>query len=91
MKKITPNIMVADVNATINYYEQNLEFEFVMGVNESKEVKMGDFGDSTLTWAMLKKDDVENMRVHVLVNGYGYDIINGIFFQPLNLKELLDA
>lgn len=59
MKKITPNIMAADVNATIDYYKQNLEFEFVMGVDEGKEVKMGDFGDSTLTWAMLKKDDVE--------------------------------
>jgi uncharacterized glyoxalase superfamily protein PhnB len=61
MKKITPNIMAADVNATIDYYKQNLEFEFVMGVDEGKEVKMGDFGDSTLTWAMLKKDDVEIM------------------------------
>ena len=61
MKKITPNIMVADVNATIDFYKQNLEFEFVMGVDEDKEVKMGDFGNSILTWAMLKKDDVEIM------------------------------
>ncbi|MBL6964764.1 MAG: cyanophycinase [Bacteroidetes bacterium] len=34
---------------------------------------------------------VENMHVHVLVDGYGYDILNGIFLQPLNLKELLNA
>lgn len=34
---------------------------------------------------------VENMHVHVLVAGYGYDILNGIFLQPLNLKELLNA
>lgn len=34
---------------------------------------------------------VENMHVHVLVEGYGYDILNGIFLQPLNLKELLNA
>ena len=61
IKKLTPNIMVADVNATIDYYKQNFEFEFVMGVDEGKEVKMGDFGDSTLTWAVLKKDDVEIM------------------------------
>ena len=61
MKKITPNIMVANVNATIDYYKQNLEFEFVMGIDEDKEVKMGDFGDSTLTWAMLKKENVEIM------------------------------
>jgi cyanophycinase len=34
---------------------------------------------------------VENMHVHVLVDGYGYDILNGIFLQPLNLKEILNA
>lgn len=34
---------------------------------------------------------VENMQVHILVAGYGYDILNGIFLQPLNLKELLNA
>jgi cyanophycinase len=34
---------------------------------------------------------VENMHVHVLVDGYGYDILNGIFLQPLNLRELLNA
>ncbi|KKU46304.1 MAG: hypothetical protein UX65_C0005G0010 [Parcubacteria group bacterium GW2011_GWB1_46_8] len=33
MKKITPNIMVADVNATINYYKNNLDFQIVMGVS----------------------------------------------------------
>jgi len=32
MKRITPNIMVEDVNKSIDYYKQNLEFEFVMGV-----------------------------------------------------------
>lgn len=34
---------------------------------------------------------VENMHVHILVAGYGYDILNGKFLQPLNLKELLNA
>jgi cyanophycinase len=34
---------------------------------------------------------VENMHVHVIVDGYGYDILNGIFLQPLNLKEMLNA
>lgn len=62
MKKITPNIMVADVNATINYYKNNLDFQIVMGVSEQKEVKMGDTATETiLTWAMIKKDDVEIM------------------------------
>ena len=62
MQKITPNIMVADVNATIDYYKNNLEFIIVMGVDEQKEVKMGDSATkTTLTWAMIKKDDVEIM------------------------------
>ncbi len=34
---------------------------------------------------------VDNMHVHVLVDGYGYDILNGIFLQPLELEELLNA
>lgn len=62
MKKITPNIMVADVNATIDYYSNNLEFQVVMGVDEKKEVKMGNSAkEAILTWAMIKKDDVEIM------------------------------
>ncbi len=60
-KKLTPNIVVKNVNKTINYYKQNLEFEFVMGVDENKKLKMGNFNNSILTWAMLKKDDVEIM------------------------------
>lgn len=62
LKKITPNIMVADVNATIAYYKNNLDFQIVMGVSEQKEVKMGDSAtETTLTWAMIKRDDVEIM------------------------------
>ncbi|MCD4752984.1 MAG: hypothetical protein K8R40_07930 [Anaerolineaceae bacterium] len=62
MKKITPNIMVADVNATVDYNKNNLEFQIVMGVNEQKEVKLGDSAtETTLTWAMIKKDAVEIM------------------------------
>ncbi len=61
MIKITPNIMVKDVNKTIDYYSNNLSFDVVMGVDESKEIKMGDIGNSTLIWAMLKKDDAEIM------------------------------
>lgn len=54
--------MVADVNATVDYYKNNLNFQIVMGVNEQKEVKMGDSATgSTLTWAMIKNGDVEIM------------------------------
>ena len=58
MKKITPNIMVADVNATVDYYKNNLEFETVMVVDEEK----GDGASGKpLVWAMLKNGDVEIM------------------------------
>lgn len=58
MKKITPNIMVADVNATIDYYKDNLGFETVMVVDEEK----GDGASGKpLVWAMIKNGDVEIM------------------------------
>lgn len=38
----------------ISYRQRDL-----MSINESKEVKMGDYSGSVLTWAMIKKDDVE--------------------------------
>ena len=58
MKKISPNIMVADVNATVQYYKNNLEFETVMVVDEEKgDGKSG----KALVWAMLKNGDVEIM------------------------------
>ena len=34
---------------------------------------------------------VENMHVHVLVDGYGYDLLNRTFLKPLKLKKLLNA
>ena len=32
---------------------------------------------------------VENMQVHTLVNGYGYDVLNEMFLQPSELEKLL--
>lgn len=58
LQSLTPNIMVADVNATVDYYKTKLGFETVMVVDEKK-------GDGTsgvsFVWAMLKKDAVEIM------------------------------
>lgn len=58
MKKISPNMMVADVDATVDYYKEKLSFKTVMVVDEAK-------GDGTsgkpLVWAMLKNGDVEIM------------------------------
>ena len=53
--------MVKDVNATIAYYREFLQFEFVMGVDANKLVKMAEVGDAILTWAIIKRNDVEIM------------------------------
>jgi uncharacterized glyoxalase superfamily protein PhnB len=61
VEKITPNIMVKDVNNTIDYYKNVLEFEFVMGVDENEKVIMEESNDLNFTWAMLKKNNIEIM------------------------------
>lgn len=50
-KKITPNIMVEDVNKTVEFYRNVLSFEVLATVPET-----GQFD-----WAMLKRDGVEIM------------------------------
>ncbi|MFH0856358.1 MAG: VOC family protein [bacterium] len=61
-KKITPNLMVADVNATVDYYKSNFDFQILMGVDEGRGIKTGDPAlEAPLTWAMIKKDDIEIM------------------------------
>ncbi len=56
--------MVPDVNEAIKYYVGNLGFKFAMGVDGHENVKMGDINDVELTWATIKKNDVEIMLQH---------------------------
>lgn len=49
-KTLTPNIMVADVNATVRYYQDNFNFKLA-----NKEGSL----DEPLEWAVIKADDVE--------------------------------
>lgn len=56
--------MVPDVNEAIEYYVNNLGFKFSMGVDGHENVKMGDINDVELTWAIIKKNDVEIMLQH---------------------------
>ncbi len=49
LKKLTPNLMVEDVNQTIDFYKNMLGFEVLATVPET-----GQFN-----WAMLKQGDVE--------------------------------
>jgi lactoylglutathione lyase len=51
LKKLTPNIMVEDVNNTIEFYQKLLGFEVLVTVPE----------EGQCAWAMLKRDAVEMM------------------------------
>ncbi len=51
LKKLTPNIMVEDVNNTIEFYQKLLGFEVLVTVPE----------EGQFAWAMLKRDTVEIM------------------------------
>ena len=51
LKKLTPNLMVEDVNETVQFYQEVLDFELVMTVPEN-----GQFD-----WAMMKRRDVALM------------------------------
>ncbi|HAL56070.1 MAG TPA: bleomycin resistance family protein [Bacteroidetes bacterium] len=51
MKKLTPNIMVNDVNATVPFYKDVLGFEMVMSVPET----------GLFDWALLRAGSVEIM------------------------------
>lgn len=70
MKKITANLMVEDVNRTVDYYLENLDFKFAMGIDANKNVKLTQLDDTKLVLAVIKKNDVEIMlqAQHSLIN-----------------------
>ena len=51
LKKMTPNLMVEDVNSTLAFYKDVLNFELLATVPET-----GQFN-----WAMMRRDNVEIM------------------------------
>ncbi|MGB7533226.1 MAG: VOC family protein [Halobacteriota archaeon] len=62
MKKLAPNLMVEDVNRTVEFYRDVLGFEFVMGViEEIQEIMTSWQKDRLLDYAMMKCGDVEIM------------------------------
>ena len=61
-EKLTPNVMVEDVNSTVEYYRDVLGFEFVIGVPENTqeiapELKEGQI----LDFAIMKHNNIEIM------------------------------
>jgi len=62
MKKLAPNLMVEDVNRTVEFYRDVLGFEFVMGViEEIQEIVTSWQKGRLLDYAMMKCGDVEIM------------------------------
>lgn len=49
-KTLTPNMMVADVNATVKWYQDNFNFKLA---NQTGSL------DESLEWAVVKADDVQ--------------------------------
>jgi uncharacterized glyoxalase superfamily protein PhnB len=61
-RKITPNLIVENVSRTVDFYEQMLDFELVMGVPEdSQQVVTTRDPDAPLAFAMIKRGPVELM------------------------------
>ncbi len=61
-RKITANLIVEDVCRTLDFYEQILGFELVMGVPEdSQAVVTARDADTPLAFAMVKHGQVELM------------------------------
>jgi uncharacterized glyoxalase superfamily protein PhnB len=62
LKKLTHNLMVEDVNRTVEFYQEVFGFEFVMGViEEIQEIRTSYQKDRLLDYAMMKCGDVEIM------------------------------
>lgn len=62
MDKLNPNLMVKDVRATVDFYQKNLGFEFVMAVPETQD-KILDTLDTEqpIVYALVKNGNVEMM------------------------------
>jgi uncharacterized glyoxalase superfamily protein PhnB len=60
--KLTPNIIVGNVNETLDFYEQVLGFRLVMAVPEnSQEVVTVRTAGTSLGFALIQRDTVELM------------------------------
>jgi uncharacterized glyoxalase superfamily protein PhnB len=62
IRKMTVNMMVADVQKTIAFYQSQLEFSFAMGVTaQGNEVLNANDPDRELVYAMMTSGAVEIM------------------------------
>jgi uncharacterized glyoxalase superfamily protein PhnB len=62
LSKLTPNLAVADIRQTVQFYRDNLGFELVMAVPVAQDgVEQQLSEGKEYVYAMLKKDGVELM------------------------------
>ena len=61
MTSLTPNLVVDDVAATVDYYRDVLGFEFQIGVIEGTEDPAFEATGQPLGFAIVKRGDVEIM------------------------------
>lgn len=62
LKKLAVNMMVDDVQKTLKFYQENLNFSFVMGVPQDKnEVIVENDLKRKLIYALVKYDSIEIM------------------------------
>ncbi|RUM67132.1 MAG: bleomycin resistance family protein [Sulfurospirillum sp.] len=61
VKSLTPNLLVDDVSQSIEFYTQNLEFSFVMGVTDEKQLFLEFDKNQKLAFAIVAKDGVQIM------------------------------
>ncbi len=60
--KLTPNLMVPDVNKTVEYYHDVLGFDFIMGVPpDSQEIASKFDAAKPLAFAFVQRDNVQLM------------------------------
>jgi len=62
MKKLSPNLMVKDIRETVEFYKNNLGFDFIVAVPETKDGMVTNLtGEQKLIWAQVKNGNVEIM------------------------------
>jgi len=61
IKSLTPNLLVDDVQNAIEFYIDVLEFTYIMGVDDDKQLYLEYNKTQTLGFAILQKDSTQLM------------------------------
>jgi len=62
LNKITVNLMVKNIQKTVKFYQEHLQFDFVMGVPADKnKVIFENDSNRKLVYALVKHNEIELM------------------------------